>query len=72
MAGPRPNTRTWIVLSVVAAGLVAFGLHVVHIGAREFAWFNIGLVIVWILLNAGIAREHRKLVPEDRGAAAGP
>ena len=34
-----------------SAGIVALGLHVVQIGAREFAWFNLGLVLVWILLN---------------------
>jgi AAA family ATP:ADP antiporter len=52
-----------------SAGIVAFGLHVMHIGAREFAWFNVGLVLVWILLNVGIAREHKKMVPDDRKSA---
>ena len=42
------------------------GLHFVGISARGFAWFNVALVLVWILLNSGIAREHRKLVPDDR------
>ncbi len=55
-----------------SAGIVAFGLHVVHIGAREFAWFNVGLVALWLLLNAGIAREHGKLTADDRGSSAQP
>jgi AAA family ATP:ADP antiporter len=54
-----------------SAGIVAFGLHVLSLGAREFAWFNVALVVVWILLNVGIAREHKQLVPDDREAAPG-
>jgi hypothetical protein len=27
---------------------------------------NVALALVWILLNVGIAREHRKLVPDDQ------
>jgi AAA family ATP:ADP antiporter len=55
-----------------SAGIVAIGLHALHIGAREFAWFNVGLVLVWILLNVGIAREHKKMVPDDRRGAPQP
>jgi hypothetical protein len=29
----------------------------------------VGLVVIWLLLNVGIAREHKKLVPDDRGQA---
>jgi len=47
--------------------VVAFGLHALHFGPRAFALVNVGLVIVWILLNVGIAREHRARVPHDRG-----
>jgi AAA family ATP:ADP antiporter len=50
-----------------AAGIVFFGLHTLGFGPRSFALVNVGLVAIWILLNVGIAREHKKLVPDDRG-----
>ena len=49
-----------------AAAIVATGLHVLHFGPRTFAVVNVGLIIVWILLNVGIAKEHTKMVPDDR------
>jgi AAA family ATP:ADP antiporter len=53
----------------VSAGLIWVGLHVVTLEARDFAFVNVGLVLVWLLLNVGIAREHKKLVPNDRDDA---
>jgi len=52
-----------------SAAVVAVGLHALHFGPRSFAAVNVGLAVVWILLNVGIAREHRELVPDDRGVA---
>ena len=52
-----------------SALLVAVGLHALHFGPRAFAAANLVLISVWILLNVGIAREHKKLVPDDRGVA---
>ncbi len=49
-----------------SAAVVAVGLHVLHFGPRSFAFVNVALVLVWILLNVGIAREHRKMVPSDQ------
>ena len=49
-----------------AAAIVATGLHVLHFGPRAFALVNVGLVLVWIFLNLGIAQEHKKMVPDDR------
>ena len=49
-----------------SAAIVAVGLHVLYFGPRAFALVNVALALVWILLNAGIAREHRKMVPDDR------
>jgi len=51
-----------------SAAIVFFGLHTLALGPRSFALVNVGFVSVWILLNIGIAREHKKLVPDDRGA----
>jgi AAA family ATP:ADP antiporter len=48
-----------------AAGIVFVGLHTLGFGPRSFAIVNIALISVWILLNVGIAREHKKLVPDD-------
>jgi AAA family ATP:ADP antiporter len=52
-----------------SAGLVWVGLHVILLEARDFAFVNVGLVSIWLLLNVGIAKEHKKLVPDDRGQA---
>jgi AAA family ATP:ADP antiporter len=49
-----------------SALIVFFGLHTLALGARSFALVNVALVGVWIVLNVGIAREHRKIVPNDR------
>jgi AAA family ATP:ADP antiporter len=49
-----------------SAAVVAVGLHLLHFGPRSFAFVNVALVLVWILLNVGIAREHRKMVPDDQ------
>jgi AAA family ATP:ADP antiporter len=49
-----------------SAAIVATGLHVLHLTPRSFALVNVALVLVWVLLNVGIAREHKKMVPDDR------
>jgi AAA family ATP:ADP antiporter len=49
-----------------SAILIAVGLHGLHLEPRSFAFLNVGLVVIWILLNIGIAREHKKMVPQDR------
>ncbi|MCG8417237.1 MAG: hypothetical protein MJE77_04745 [Proteobacteria bacterium] len=48
-----------------SAGIVAVGLNVLAFGPTEFALVNVGLCVIWIVLNVGIAREHRKMVPDD-------
>jgi AAA family ATP:ADP antiporter len=48
-----------------SALVVAVGLHALHFGPRSFAAVNVALVTVWIVLNVGIAREHKKMVPEE-------
>jgi AAA family ATP:ADP antiporter len=48
-----------------SAGLVFVGLRLLGFGARQFAFAAAGLAVVWILINIGIAREHKKLVPDD-------
>ncbi len=50
-----------------SAAIVAVGLNVLAFGVREFAFVNVGLCLVWIALNVGIAREHKKLAPDDTG-----
>ena len=49
-----------------SAAIVATGLHLLHFGPRAFAVVNLGLVVVWIFLCMGIAKEHKKMVPDDR------
>ena len=53
-----------------SAGLVFLGLHVLGFGPRSFAWLNVGFVALWLLIIVGIAREHKKLVPDDRVKSA--
>ena len=49
-----------------AAAIVWAGLHALHFSPRSFALVNLGLVLAWIFLNVGIAKEHKKMVPDDR------
>lgn len=51
-----------------AAGLVALGLHILHFEAVHFAAVNCVLILVWIAVAYGIAKEHKKLVPDDTQA----
>jgi AAA family ATP:ADP antiporter len=48
-----------------SALIVAAGLHVLHFSPRTFALVNMGLVVMWIFLSIGIAKEHKKMVPDD-------
>ena len=48
-----------------SALIVAAGLHVLHFSPRTFALVNMGLVVMWIFLSLGIAKEHKKMVPDD-------
>jgi hypothetical protein len=41
------------------------GLHFLHFSARSFAWLNIALVLAWVALNVGIAREHKKMSHDE-------
>jgi AAA family ATP:ADP antiporter len=45
----------------LSAGVVWFGIHVASAGPRGLAAANVGFVVVWIALAAGIARWHRRL-----------
>jgi hypothetical protein len=49
-----------------SAAIVAVGLHVLYFEIRSFAFVNVALALVWILLNVGIARKHRKMVPGEQ------
>ena len=53
-----------------SALIVATGLHVLHFSPRTFAVVNMVLVVAWIFLSLGIAKEHKKMVPDDRAAGA--
>lgn len=50
----------------MAAGLVAFGIHVLAFDARSFAFMNVGIVAVWLVVAVGIARQHRKLTSKRK------
>jgi AAA family ATP:ADP antiporter len=63
----------YYVLKVVREGLTIGGIQLFGLGGDEIKAYLpalmtlLLLVAVWIALNIGIAREHRKMVPEDRG-----
>ncbi|HEY4239891.1 MAG TPA: hypothetical protein VGM88_08750 [Kofleriaceae bacterium] len=54
----------------LSAGMVALAVHEFHAGARTFAFVNVGLVIVWLAIAAGIARQHKRISKEHAGAVA--
>jgi AAA family ATP:ADP antiporter len=45
---------------VAAFGLITLGLDVFHLSTRGFALTNVALVLVWLAIAFGIAREYRK------------
>jgi ATP:ADP antiporter, AAA family len=47
---------------LLQAGVVFIGVEVLTLSVRSFAFINVVLVGIWLLLAVGIAREHRKLV----------
>jgi AAA family ATP:ADP antiporter len=49
----------------LSALLVGLGVHQLGLGGRQLALVNMGLVVVWIAISAGIARHHRRLSPDD-------
>jgi AAA family ATP:ADP antiporter len=44
-----------------AALLVAFSLHVAHLGPRQLALVNVALAAVWLAVAAAIARRHHRI-----------
>ncbi len=48
-----------------SAIIVAVGIHQLHFGARDLAFVNVGLVVIWLALAAFIAYAHR-LLPRER------
>jgi len=52
----------------ISALLVGVGLHQLGLAVRELAFANVGLVVVWLAIAAGIARRHRVLSREDNPA----
>ena len=53
---------------VMSALTVFIGSAVLALSTRQFAIINIVLVLAWLVIALLIAREHRKLLPDD-GAA---
>jgi AAA family ATP:ADP antiporter len=50
-----------------SALLVGIGLHALSLSIGQLAGVNVGLCAVWVLFTVAIAREHRRLVPDDVG-----
>ena len=56
---------------VAAFGVVTLGLDVLHLSTRGFALTNVALVLVWLAIAYGIAREHRRRSHPDTVPAEG-
>jgi len=50
----------------ISSFVVLIGLRALSFGPSSFAMVNVGLAVIWLLLCRGIAKEHAKLVPDDR------
>lgn len=46
---------------MLSAGLVFVGTAIFHLGARQFALVNLGLVAVWLVLAVLVGREHGRV-----------
>ncbi len=55
---------------VLSAATVFVGTAVFALSTAQFAMINIVLVAAWLLLTLFIAREHRRLVPDDAAGKA--
>ena len=55
----------------LSAVLVGLGVHQLGLSGPELAFVNMGLVVVWIALAAGIARRHRALSAEPEPGEVG-
>jgi AAA family ATP:ADP antiporter len=59
----------WRMGDLVSAALVFVG-SLIHLGTAQFAWANFALSLLWLWIVIRVAREHRALTGEERGAKA--
>jgi hypothetical protein len=50
----------------LAALTISVGIHSLGIVGRGFAFVNLGLIAVWILVAIGVAMRHKQLSPDDK------
>lgn len=53
----------------LAALTISVGIHSLGLGGRQFAFVNLGLIAVWILVAIGVAMRHKTLSPDDKAHA---
>jgi AAA family ATP:ADP antiporter len=53
----------------LAALAISIGLHSLGFAGRDFAYVNLGLIALWILVAVGVATRHKKLSPDDKAHA---
>jgi ATP:ADP antiporter, AAA family len=56
---------------LASALLVGVGIHQLGLAGRDLAVVNVGLVVVWFAIAAGVARRHRALSPPPAPPHAG-
>jgi len=49
---------------------VVFAGTALALSVRHFAMLNVVLVLIWLVITVAIAREHKKLVPDERSREA--
>ena len=55
------DTFFWRAGDLLSAALVLLGTTLLSFHVKHFALFNVGLIIVWLILAFGIGRENKKL-----------
>jgi AAA family ATP:ADP antiporter len=53
----------------LSALLVGVGLHQLGFGARQLAFVNVGLIVVWLAISAGIAHRYGQLSRDEQERA---
>jgi AAA family ATP:ADP antiporter len=56
------DTFFWRAGDVLSAALVYVGINWLALSTKGFAYFNMALVVVWMLLALGIGREYQRRI----------
>ncbi len=63
------DTFFWRAGDLLSAALVLLGTTLLAFQTKHFALFNVGLIIIWLILAFRIGKENKKLIPTQEGDA---